>query len=167
MRDIHSSVFVYPGGEKEQIGTVFNKNQIMSSRKGFIRLAIEEGAHLVPVYAFGEVKLYKHSMFGINFRKYLVSKFGVAIPLISGEYGLMPYRTPVTLVFGKPIQIVQNKNPTEEQVNEIHKIFYKSMEDLFNEYKGRFGDPNETLEFMKDSHEKWKLVNKLSEKLSD
>jgi len=50
-----------PGvGEAEQIRTEYGKENIhLKSRKGFVRLAMEEGAHLVPIYVFGETSLYK------------------------------------------------------------------------------------------------------------
>jgi 1-acyl-sn-glycerol-3-phosphate acyltransferase len=148
MRDLRTSVFVYPGGEQEQIETVYGKNRVMSSRKGFIRLAIEEGADLVPVYAFGETSLYSHSSLFLKMRKYLVKKFGVAIPLLWGEYGLMPYRTPVTLVFGTPIPVKQNSQPSHEEVNKYHQLFYESMETLYEQYSPRFGIRGQKLEMM-------------------
>jgi hypothetical protein len=148
MRDLRASVFVYPGGEQEQIETVYGKDRVMSSRKGFIRLAIEEGADLVPVYAFGETSLYSHSKLFLNFRKYLVKKFGVAIPFLWGEYGLMPYRTPVTLVFGTPISVNQNSHPTNEEVNKYHGLFYESLEKLYEDYSPRFATKGQKLEMM-------------------
>lgn len=80
LRDINCSLFVYPGGEKEQIQTEYQKHKVfLSSRKGFVRLALKEGAELVPVYAFGETDLYHHSHFALSARKYLVEKFGVSV----------------------------------------------------------------------------------------
>jgi hypothetical protein len=148
MRDLKTSVFVYPGGEKEQIETIFKENRVMSSRKGFIRLAIEEGADLVPVYAFGETNLYYHSLHFLNFRKFLVQKFGIAIPFLCGEYGLMPYRTPVTLVFGAPISITQNSHPSPEEIDKFHKLFYESLQKLYVEYQPRFGNKDQKLEMV-------------------
>jgi hypothetical protein len=79
LRDIKSSIFVYPGGEKEQILTEYQKHKVfLSSRKGFVRLALREGAALVPVYAFGETDLYHHSQFALSAREYLVKNFGVS-----------------------------------------------------------------------------------------
>jgi hypothetical protein len=50
-------------GEAEQLRTEYGKEKIhLKSRKGFVRLAMEEGAHLVPIYVFGETSLYKVSM---------------------------------------------------------------------------------------------------------
>lgn len=43
-----SSLFVYPGGEREQLETVYGEHRVfLKSRKGFIKLALEHGAHLV------------------------------------------------------------------------------------------------------------------------
>jgi hypothetical protein len=80
LRDKNCSLFVYPGGEKEQIQTEYQKHKVfLSSRKGFVRLALKEGAELVPVYAFGESDLYHHSQFALGARKFLVKRFGVSI----------------------------------------------------------------------------------------
>jgi hypothetical protein len=150
MRDIKSSIFVYPGGEKEQIQTEFGRHRVLlSSRKGFVKLAIEEGADLVPVYAFGETDLYHHSSFALDFRKLLVAKFGVAIPLLYGKYGLMPYRVPVTLAFGEPIRVVQNDKPSQQDIDSLHKIYCDALVRHFDEYKVKLGyGDKHTLEIM-------------------
>lgn len=149
MRDIKASVFVYPGGEKEQIQTVYKEHRVyLAARKGFIKLAIEEGADLVPVYAFGETDLYNHSHFALNFRKYLVSKFGVAIPLLYGKYGLMPHRVPVTLVFGEPLEVTQKTSPSQEEIDTLHKQYCDALVKHFDEYKVKLGYDDCTLEIM-------------------
>ena len=80
------SIFVYPGGEKEQLETIYKKNiVVLKERKGFVKLAMQQGASLVPVYAFGETGLYYHFQFAIGFRKWLAKRFGVAVPLLCGE----------------------------------------------------------------------------------
>lgn len=147
MRELKSSIFVYPGGELEQIETIYRKHiAMLSMRKGFIKLAIEEGADIVPVYTFGETDLYKHSHILLNFRKWLVKKFHVAIPFLYGEYGLMPYRIPVSMVFGKPIKIIQKNKPTIEEINKIHTEYCRCLLNLFNEYKERLGYKDAVLE---------------------
>ncbi|CAN0082773.1 unnamed protein product, partial [Ectocarpus fasciculatus] len=141
-----SSVFVYPGGEKEQLETVYGEQRVfLKSRKGFVKLAIEQGAHLVPVYAFGETNLYSHSQFLIGFRKWLVNKFGVAVPLLWGQYGLMPYKTAVTLVFGKPIVVTKKANPSQAEVSEMHKEYITALTQLFEQHKESLGYGNKEL----------------------
>jgi hypothetical protein len=149
LRDLKASVFVYPGGEKEQIETRYGEQRVfLSSRKGFIRLAIEEGAEVVPVYAFGETDLYHHSSFALDLRKYLVSRFGVAIPLLWGQYGLMPYRKNITLVFGSPLSVGHNLSPTAEEVDAAHRNYCKALLQLFDQHKAALGHGNATLEII-------------------
>jgi hypothetical protein len=147
MRELNASIFVYPGGELEQIETVYQKHIAMvSMRKGFVKLAIEEGAELVPVYAFGETDLYYHFRFLIDVRRWLVKKFHVAVPLICGQYGLMPYRVPVTMVFGAPIKLPHCANPTQEQIDSAHKTYCEALLKLFDDHKARLGYPHAFLE---------------------
>jgi hypothetical protein len=55
-----ASQYLPSTGEAEQIRTEWGKEKIyLKSRKGFVKLAMEEGAHLVPIYVFGETSLYK------------------------------------------------------------------------------------------------------------
>ena len=147
MRQIHASLFVYPGGELEQIETVYQKHIVMlSMRKGFIKLAIEEGAELVPVYAFGESDLYYHSSFLLELRKYIVKKFHVAIPLLRGQFGLMPYRVPVTMVFGTPMKLIHTSTPTQEDIDTAHANYCAALRQLFDEHKERLGYKDAKLE---------------------
>ena len=103
---------------------------------------------LVPVYAFGETNLYHHSSFALEFRKWLVAKFGVAIPLLYGQFGLMPYRVPVTLVFGAPLKITPNATPSQEEVDAVHKLYCDALIKHFDEYKGRMGYEGHTLQII-------------------
>mmetsp|Transcript_25207 Transcript_25207/g.42003 ORF Transcript_25207/g.42003 Transcript_25207/m.42003 type:complete len:344 (+) Transcript_25207:68-1099(+) len=149
LREVKASVFVYPGGEKEQIETVYQQHRAMlSTRKGFVKLAIEEGAQLVPVYAFGESHLYYHSHFLLGLRKFLVKKFGVAIPLLCGQAGLMPYRVPVTMVFGAPIEVPHKSQPTQEDIDTAHEKYCKALLALFDKYKAQCGYPEGKLEIL-------------------
>lgn len=147
MRELHASIFVYPGGELEQIETVYQKHiAMLSMRKGFVKLAIEEGAELVPVYAFGETDLYYHSRFLLGLRKYIVKKFHVAIPLLRGRFGLMPYQVPVTMVFGEPIKLIHKDKPTQEEIDAAHKTYCAALLKLFDDHKVRLGYKDAQLE---------------------
>lgn len=54
------SLLVYAGGEAEQLLTEPGRHAIvLRRRKGFLRLALRHGAHIVPTYAFGENELYR------------------------------------------------------------------------------------------------------------
>ena len=49
------SLLIFIGGEKEQLMSENGKHKIyLKNRKGFVKLALQHGAHLLPMYAFGE-----------------------------------------------------------------------------------------------------------------
>ena len=54
------SLFIYPGGEKEQMLTRHQQQRAyIGTRKGYARLAVEHGVDVIPAYCFGETDLYK------------------------------------------------------------------------------------------------------------
>jgi len=141
------SCFIYPGGEKEQLMHRHNKERLfLNSRKGFIKLALQTGSQLVPVYAFGESSLYKQTSILHNFRMMLSKKFGVAIPLVYGHVGLLPFRHPVTVTFGKAIDVKKNENPTQGDIDELHQAYITALTKLFDEEKERMGYGDRELE---------------------
>lgn len=76
------SLLIFIGGEKEQLMTKPNEHKIyLKNRKGFIKLAIEYGANLIPMYSYGENELYLTSDFLLDFRKYLQHTFKMALTI--------------------------------------------------------------------------------------
>ena len=146
------SIIVYPGGSKE----IFNTNPsskknklVLKDRKGFIKLAIRHGIDLVPTYVFGEKWMYSMWRPPRWLWKGLLKV--LRIPLIAFWGRLctwMPYRKPIGIVYGKPIEVQQEDNPSEEQIERLHQAFMSSIETLFNDYREHFGyDSEEVLEF--------------------
>lgn len=149
LRDLKNSVFVYPGGEREQILTLYQRERVfLSSRKGFVKLAMEEGVDLIPVYSFGESHLYKHSSYLLDLRLSIAKKFGVAIPFLSGQYGLMPYRVPITMVFGAPVKVPHITKPTAEELDAAHRVYCDALMGLFEKHKAAMGYPDAKLEVL-------------------
>jgi 2-acylglycerol O-acyltransferase 2 len=122
---------------------------ILRCRKGFVKLAIRTGADLVPVLAFGENEIYEqfdpqaHPM--VHRVQMLVKKFmGFTIPLFHArgvfnyDVGMMPYRRPMNIVVGKPIQVVQNKQPDAKYVDEVHKQYMEELQRLWDDWKDTF-----------------------------
>lgn len=141
------SLLVYPGGEREQILTRRGAHVLyLMKRRGFVRLALEMGADLVPVYAFGDTDLYDHSAFALGLRKWLVHKCGVAVPLISGSIGILPHRTPIRIVVGEPIPHgCADGCPTPDQVDAAHAAYVAALRALFDKHKARCGYPDAEL----------------------
>jgi len=136
------SLVVYPGGEREQMLTVRGKHRIfLKSRKGFVKLAVESSASLVPIYTFGETNLYDHWPLLLGLRTWMVKSLGVAVPLITGEFGWLPYRVPVTAVVGAPIVC----KPTDD-VDAVHEKYVAALQRLFDDHKAAHGEPDAKLE---------------------
>ena len=95
-----------------------------------------------------EKLVYKHNQIGIETRKWIQKQFGVAIPLVHGEYGLMPYRKPVTLVFGEPICVTCNPDPSAEELDKIHVLYMEQLQELFDTHKADMGYADCELEWL-------------------
>jgi len=114
-------------------------------RKGFIRLALERGCNLVPIYHFGNTQLF--DFIGGRPASLLSRRFRASLLLFYGRYYLpLAYQHPVTMVIGRPIQVQQVSQPSEEQVNELHALFIQRLKDLFDEFKGHCGWDDKQLE---------------------
>ena len=148
------AIFVYPGGEKEQLLTVQGKEVVyLKDRKGFVKLALEQGCELVPVYAFGESDLYYHSPFLLEGRQWIAKTFGAAIPLICGSVGLLPYfpKSGVTMVFGDGVGLKPAKDPenvTKEELDSGHELYMTKLKELFDKEKGALGYGDRELEIV-------------------
>ncbi|MCJ1242686.1 diacylglycerol O-acyltransferase 1 [Varicellaria rhodocarpa] len=91
---------------------------ILNKRKGFVRVALTTGAHLVPVLSFGENDLFdpiaveKHSLTWHS-QQLTKSVLGFCVPpfvgrgLLGYPYGLLPKARPVVTVVGKPLPVPQ------------------------------------------------------------
>ncbi|KAF3078527.1 diacylglycerol O-acyltransferase 1, variant 4 [Orbilia oligospora] len=96
------------GGAQESL---FAKpgNMTLKMRKGFLRVAVRTGAHLVPVLSFGENDLFdqlipEKTSWVHKFQILVKKVFGFTIPLFHArgifnyDVGLVPYRVPVNTV---------------------------------------------------------------------
>ncbi|TMW64451.1 hypothetical protein Poli38472_013073 [Pythium oligandrum] len=149
----NKSITVFPGGVPEIFLTDPKSKEnvlVLKKRLGFVKLAIRQGADLVPCFVFNEKFLYKVW----NPPKALIAFFRktLQIPLIFfwGRFLWMPLQPPKEktfgIVYGKPIAVTQNENPTDEELHTVHAKYMAEIERLFNDYKKTFGyDDDETL----------------------
>uniref|UniRef100_UPI00398EF3A3 2-acylglycerol O-acyltransferase 2-B n=1 Tax=Pristiophorus japonicus TaxID=55135 RepID=UPI00398EF3A3 len=119
-------------------------------RKGFIKLALKAGAHLVPVFSFGENELFNQvanprGSLLRTVQEKLQKVMGLAMPLFHARgvfqysFGLVPFRNPVYTVVGKPIPVEKNTSPSREDVEELHKHYLDQLVSLFEENKTKYG----------------------------
>ncbi|XP_029441847.1 2-acylglycerol O-acyltransferase 2-like [Rhinatrema bivittatum] len=119
-------------------------------RKGFIKIALSQGAQLVPVFSFGENELFHQvenppgSLIRLVQEK-LQKVMGVALPLFHARgvfqysFGLLPFRRPVHTVVGEPIPVTKSVNPTTEEIEALHETYLYHLTRLFETHKARYG----------------------------
>ncbi|KAJ8342194.1 hypothetical protein SKAU_G00321220 [Synaphobranchus kaupii] len=139
-------VVIVIGGAAESLASSPGVNTVvMRQRKGFVRLALEYGADLVPVYSFGENELFKQVVFSEgSVMRQLQTAFkkvmGFAPCLFIGEsWGVLPFRIPITTVVGSPISVPQVSCPPEEMVDHYHSLYMEALSQLFHTHKTSCG----------------------------
>ncbi|XP_007940476.1 2-acylglycerol O-acyltransferase 3 [Orycteropus afer afer] len=151
------AVAIIIGGAQEALNTSPGQHHlVLWNRKGFVNLALQHGASLVPMYTFGENDIFEVKSFAEGSWQYLLQttfkKFmGFAPCIFSGRglfsansWGLLPFAVPVTTVVGQPIHVPQCSNPTKEKIDHYHGLYVKALEQLFEEHKENYGVPAST-----------------------
>lgn len=143
-QDTPYSVALIPGGMHEQICTRNDEERhYVQKRLGFIRLAIELGLDIVPMYGFGENQLFTVHLKGLKLRHWLLKKMKVGVPFISGRFGftLAPHPIAVTHVYGRAISVTQKDAPSEDDVVELYGRYKAELTRLFTQNAGRLLPP--------------------------
>eukprot|EP00516_Mucochytrium_quahogii_P000186 CAMPEP_0203760300 /NCGR_PEP_ID=MMETSP0098-20131031/13625_1 /ASSEMBLY_ACC=CAM_ASM_000208 /TAXON_ID=96639 /ORGANISM=" , Strain NY0313808BC1" /LENGTH=510 /DNA_ID=CAMNT_0050653811 /DNA_START=1985 /DNA_END=3517 /DNA_ORIENTATION=- len=155
-----SSILLVVGGAAESLDTQPGTYRMTLGRKGFVRVALDNGADLVPVLAFGENDVFDTMYFPPNswsrkIQEYVRKKLGFATPVFFGRgifnysAGILPHRRPVIVVVGKPIRLPRlpehltgSKLSTTEEgralVNKYHEKYIRELRKLWDVYKHRW-----------------------------
>ncbi|XP_012683166.1 diacylglycerol O-acyltransferase 2 [Clupea harengus] len=147
-----NAVVIVVGGAAESLDCAPGMNSVtLKNRKGFVKLALQQGADLVPVYSFGENEVYKQLLFEEGswwrFAQRRLQKILGFAPCVfhgcglfsSESWGLVPYCKPITTVVGEPITVPKFEDPSQDVVDMYHAMYTKSLKDLFDNYKTKFG----------------------------
>ncbi|KAK0130689.1 Diacylglycerol O-acyltransferase 2 [Merluccius polli] len=137
-----NALVIVIGGAEESLSSEPGVHTVvMRQRKGFVRIALEYGADLVPVYSFGENELFRQVIFsegsvGRRVQDLFKRLIGFAPCVFLGDrFALLPYRTPITTVVGAPIAVPKRVVPTAEEVDHYHGLYMQSLSNLFHEHK--------------------------------
>ncbi|XP_069502669.1 diacylglycerol O-acyltransferase 2-like [Ambystoma mexicanum] len=157
-----NAVVIVIGGAAESLNCLPGEERvILRSRKGFVRLALEHGADLVPVYSFGENNTFEQVVFeegswGRSLQLKIQKHVGFAPCLLKGRgvffpnsWGLNPFARPITTVLGKPIRVPHIGKPTSQEVDLYHGLYMDGLKELFDEHKVQCGlAPNQQLHIL-------------------
>ena len=132
------SVVVLPGGIREMVETAPAQEAVRCQPKlGFVRLALQCGRPLLPVYAFGETQLFHSPDALLRARRMVERRWGVGLPLAAGRLGLPfplapPLPTKHRLVIGQPVRSGPPcAAPSEEAVLELYGRWCAELRRLF------------------------------------
>eukprot|EP00127_Corallochytrium_limacisporum_P005626 Clim_evm5s210 gene=Clim_evmTU5s210 len=149
---VGNSLAVLPGGIAEMCMSRPDREQLyLSRRRGFIRLAMQHGRDIVPVYCFGGNRIIGMVTTGIwgALNDWLQTKYQLIIPIPYGRWNLIvPRKHPITFVFGEPLVVPNCDNPTPEMVQHYHQLYMKRLERLYYQFRDQYGDPSCDLEIM-------------------
>lgn len=144
-----NGVILVGGGMREQAYTYPNTYKfVLKQRRGFVKIALQTGASLVPAISFGENDVYKMEdvtskfliKLGIGYKQSdrSFSVFPNGRGLFQTRFGLLPIRHPITTVIGSPIHLPKIANPCRDLINQTHEDFCIKIKELFDEYKCRY-----------------------------
>ncbi|GAB4815313.1 hypothetical protein N2152v2_002359 [Parachlorella kessleri] len=148
-----TSVALCPGGVRECLYMERGKEVVfLRQRKGFVRMALQHGAPLVPVLAFGQTDLYDYVRPFFDFPRGIVPrhmyakfarKLGYAPMLMWGVLGtFIPKKVPMTIVVGRPIPVPKLENPSDAEVAKYLDHFIHSIQRIWDDYKEKAGYKN-------------------------
>lgn len=145
-----STLTIVVGGAAESLSAHPGTADLTLRRRlGFIKLAMRNGADLVPVFSFGENDIFEQIANDKGTTLYAIQKrfqkaFGFTLPLFHGRgifnysVGLMPYRHPIVSVVGAPIRIEVNANPSQEEMEAVQKEYIRELQKIWDDHKEKY-----------------------------
>ena len=142
------SVCVYPGGSKEIFKTDRRVRETvleLRERTGFVRLAMQHGAPLVPVAVFNERAAYERIDVPTWLRDLCLRTLRLPVLLFYGRFALLPYRLSLGVVFGQPMLVehVPDIAKDDPRVAATHARYMEALHKLWEAEKKGFGYTSE------------------------
>lgn len=141
------SCMIVIGGAQETLHAAPGVTElVLLKRRGFVRLALQHGANLVPVFHFGENDLYgqvRHPLLR-RLQQAFLRVTGFTLPVIRGrgifnyDVGIVPRRLPLTTVVGRPIEVPHIPDPTDDDITRIHTTYMTALAALYNDHKDKY-----------------------------
>lgn len=115
----------------------------LEKRKGFIKLALQTGSPLVPVFCFGLDGSYRYYVPRGSLTEKLSRSIGFAPIFYWGRFCIpfgIPYPQKINVVIGKAIDVPkEGEKVTQESIDKYHALFIKELGALFERHKEESG----------------------------
>eukprot|EP00980_Cylindrotheca_fusiformis_P006895 scaffold1442_cov128-Cylindrotheca_fusiformis.AAC.16 len=132
------SLALPPGGFEEATLTCLNQDRVyIQKRTGFVKLCLQQGIPIRPVYVFGEKSCFWNVQGAFPLRLAL-NRYGLPTILSWGNsiIPLLPKRNvEMYIVVGKPLILPKIEQPTKEDVTKWHKDYVNALKQLFEDHK--------------------------------
>ncbi|KAL4963685.1 Diacylglycerol acyltransferase family [Aspergillus stella-maris] len=146
LRGMGKAITISVGGSREyNIARPGTMGLVVKIRKGFIRVAIETGADLVPVLVFGENDLFAPVEIDNFSIKGLVKwawerSVGHKVAFSLGRFSLfVPYRRPLHVVVGRAIEVKQQRfDVSEAYVEELQGRYIDELKSIWGNWRDTF-----------------------------
>uniref|UniRef100_A0A5K3EGV9 Acyltransferase n=1 Tax=Mesocestoides corti TaxID=53468 RepID=A0A5K3EGV9_MESCO len=124
---------------------------MLSRRRGFFRIALKTGAHLIPSLGFGETNMYDQvaNPVGSVLRRvqdWFTHTFTFSPPIFY-SWRVIPYRKPLNVVVGKPIVCKRTPSPTDEEIDNLREQYKQQLTDMFFKYRPLYDPTAEDIRF--------------------
>lgn len=140
---------ICPGGVQEV--TMMSKKKecilYLKKRQGTIRLAMEYGRPIVPVFVFGQRATWSFQILRNKLAQWVGRRIGFAPMMFYGIAGIpfaIPKPCPLTVVVGHPIKIKKHAADEKGQfdqatIDKYHQQVLTGFAEVFDKYKDQFG----------------------------
>eukprot|EP00162_Nutomonas_longa_P004845 comp15554_c0_seq1/m.23808 comp15554_c0_seq1/g.23808 ORF comp15554_c0_seq1/g.23808 comp15554_c0_seq1/m.23808 type:complete len:339 (-) comp15554_c0_seq1:66-1082(-) len=137
------SLFLVPGGATEALYASPDEDVlVLKKRLGFVRLALQHGVSLVPVFSFNENNTFSQLATSnptvSKIKRKFQAIFGISLPLITN---IIPRRAQITTVIGGPIPVPKIAEPTDDDVRKYLDIYIQKLEQLYRENGPKYNHP--------------------------
>jgi 1-acyl-sn-glycerol-3-phosphate acyltransferase len=126
------ALLVFPEGVKGISKPFTQRYQLQEFGTGFMRIALETGAPILPVAVIGAEEQY----INVGNAKIVADLLGIPacpiIPQMMLPFGQLPLPTKYRLFFGEPLRFPSSPNPDESVGAENVFLVQKSIQDLLN-----------------------------------
>ena len=112
----------------------------LRARKGLAKLALRTGRPIMPVYSMGNTRAFSAAFDPFGLMERLSRAAQAAIFVYWGRcYLPVPYRTPITMCFGRPIEVTRTPHPSDAEVDALHERLQREIVETFERHKAVVG----------------------------